>query len=153
MKTLIVYYSRSGYTKTVAESMAEKLGCDIEEIVDNKKRKGVVGTASAYMMPKGKTTIQEIKHNPKDYDLVIIGTPIWWYTCTPAITAFLTKYKQDIKKAAFFYSCGADRNHHVIPDMEENLGKAPMVTFGVEDRAINSGEFKKKLDNFVSEIR
>jgi flavodoxin len=153
MKTLVVYYSRTGYTRTVAEAMAKKLGCDIEEIVDKKKRKGVVGSASAYMRPKAKTTIKEMEHNLKDYDLVIVGTPIWWYSSTPAANAFLTKYKQQIKNAAFFYTCGADRNHTTIPDMEQQLGKPPVATLGVEDRAIKSGGFKQKLDKFISGIK
>jgi flavodoxin len=153
MKALVVYYSRTGNTKFIAETLAKDLNCDIEEIVDNKKRSGVVGSASAYFRPKATTTIKEMKNDPKDYDIVIIGTPIWWYTSTPAVNEFLNKYKQQIKKAAFFYTCGADRNHTTIPDMEKLLDKRPVATLGIEDRAINNGAFKKKLETFVRSVK
>ena len=37
MKTLVVYYSRTGNTKYVAEKIAENLGAEICEVVDKKK--------------------------------------------------------------------------------------------------------------------
>ena len=105
------------------------------------------------MRPKAKTTIKDLENDPKEYDLVIIGTPIWWYSSTPAANAFLCKYKKDIHKAAFFYTCGADRRHTTIPDMEKLLGKAPVATLGIEDRAIKSGGFKQKVNQFISKIK
>jgi flavodoxin len=36
MKSLVVYYSRTGKTRFVAETVAALLGSDIEEIVDLK---------------------------------------------------------------------------------------------------------------------
>jgi flavodoxin len=43
MKSLVVYYSRSGNTRFVAEQISEEIGADIEEIIDIKKRKGLLG--------------------------------------------------------------------------------------------------------------
>jgi flavodoxin len=43
MKTLVVYYSRTGTTRKVAEAIAGILRCDIEEVVDTKKRSGILG--------------------------------------------------------------------------------------------------------------
>ena len=43
MKCLVVYYTRTGKTKVVAEKVSAELGADIEEIVDLKKREGKLG--------------------------------------------------------------------------------------------------------------
>ena len=43
MKVLVVYYSRTGNTKFVAEAIAQSLEADIEEIKDKKNRMGVFG--------------------------------------------------------------------------------------------------------------
>ena len=43
MKCLVVYYTRTGKTKFVAEAIATQLGADLEEVVDLKKRGGAIG--------------------------------------------------------------------------------------------------------------
>jgi flavodoxin len=46
MKALVVFYSRTGATKQVAEALAESLNCDSEELIDTKKRGGPLGFLS-----------------------------------------------------------------------------------------------------------
>lgn len=43
VKSLVVYYSRTGNTRFVAEMIAEKLKADIEELIDKKGRGGSIG--------------------------------------------------------------------------------------------------------------
>jgi flavodoxin len=40
MKTLVIYYTRSGNAKFMAETIAAELGADIEEVIDLKNRQG-----------------------------------------------------------------------------------------------------------------
>ena len=47
MKTLVLYYTRSGNSKFVAETVAAELGADVEEVVDLKKRQGRLAWFSA----------------------------------------------------------------------------------------------------------
>jgi len=47
MKILVVFYSRSGRTKKIAEAISDILKCDKEEIFDLKNRKGIPGFLSA----------------------------------------------------------------------------------------------------------
>ena len=86
MKYLVAYYSRTGNTKQLAHQIAEALSADIDEIIDKKKRKGVGGWLSAGRDATGKrdTEITAIK-NPLDYDVVIVGSPVWGSNLTPAI--------------------------------------------------------------------
>ena len=153
MKSLVVYFSRSGNTELAAQKIAKELGSDIEEIIDNKKRSGLIGYTEAVINPRGKTTIKEIKRKTKDYNLVIIGTPIWWYTCTPAVTAYLKQYGNEIKKAAFFYTCNVDNKISALKDMEGHLGKSPVSTIGIEKPKKNNKTLDKKLKGFIRELR
>lgn len=104
MKTLLVYYSRTNITKEIAETIQKKLDCDIEEITDNNKYSGKLGFLKGGMnAAMGRTTdINPISKNPSDYDLIIIGTPVWASNMATPIYTYLMKYNSEIKNVASF---------------------------------------------------
>ncbi len=78
-KALVVFFSRTGKVRRVAEAIAAELGADVEEIVDTRDRRGPFGLLSAARdaMLRRTARIEEPAHDPADYDLVVIGTPVW----------------------------------------------------------------------------
>ncbi len=106
MKTLVVYYSYEGSTKLAANKVAESLGADILEIkpVNEKKTKGfmkyVWGGRAAVM--KHKPTLEPYEANIADYDLIIMGTPVWASTYAPPFHTFLFNNSLENKKVALF---------------------------------------------------
>lgn len=105
-KILIVYYSFEGNTEFIAEAIASEIGADIERLkpVKDLKSKGfskfVWGGRQVAM--KKKPELEPLDKNPDDYDVLIIGTPVWASTFTPAIRSFLASYPLKGKKIALF---------------------------------------------------
>ena len=127
MKTLVVFYSRSGTTKRVAQEVAKALNADIDEVIDKKSRKGILGFLRAgYDATRGKTTEIEFEKDPSGYDLVVIGTPVWNGRVTPAIRTYLLRNREKIKNAVFFSTC-AGRPGKCLEQMEELWGKKPIL--------------------------
>ena len=95
MKKLVVFYSYTGHTKMIAENIQRKLNCDILEIKPVKPYSTdyqIVVDEEQNNSSVGKTPdIQKIDKNLNDYDEIIIGTPVWWYTIAPVIRTFLTQ--------------------------------------------------------------
>lgn len=95
-KTLVVYYSWScGNTEKIAEQLADACDADIarietvdpypedyQETVDLGQRE-----VNAGYMPE----IENLEYNPADYDVIVIGTPTWWYTMAPAVKTFIAE--------------------------------------------------------------
>jgi flavodoxin len=106
MKSLVVYYTRTGNTKFVAETIAAELGSDIEEVIDLKKRGGTLGYMAAGRDATGEklTEIAPTKQVPKDYDLIIVGTPVWAWRPSAAIRTYLSKNDLSGKKVALFFT-------------------------------------------------
>jgi flavodoxin len=104
MKTLIVYYSRTGKTRFVAEKVIAELKADIEKIVDLKNRSGRFGFLKAgYDATRGnETEIAETQKSPSEYDLIVIGTPVWNSRPASAIRTYLKKNDLAGKKVAVF---------------------------------------------------
>ena len=93
MKALIAYYSRHGHTKKAGERIAKLLGAETEEIIDKKDRSNLFTwfLSSFDEELKAGTKIEKTKHNPADFDIVIVGTPIW-----SGITPAVRKYLEDM---------------------------------------------------------
>ena len=126
MKSLVVYYTRTGNARFVAETIAAEIGADVEEIMDMKKRSGVMGYLSGGSdARRGKETeISPTKKSPVDYDLIIVGTPVWASRPTPAVNTYLKKNNLSSKKVALFFTQGGkkpsaiDQTKALIPNSE-----------------------------------
>lgn len=155
MKTLIVYFSRDGHTKKIADALASKLSADIEEIKEQQERKGIIGwiMAGHDACRKKMSVINETTKNPADYDLIIIGTPIWGWTIVPAIRTWLDKFGKNLKQVAFFASMGGSGDKRAFVDMENMCGKAPVGTVTFLDKETNKNLHLTKLENFVNELQ
>ncbi len=104
MKTLIVYYSRTGNTKTACEVLQKELGCDILEIRDLKSRAGGWGffTAALGSMFNTHTKIDPEHPDLAAYGAVIIGSPVWAGRPAAAIRTFIANNRFDGKKIVLF---------------------------------------------------
>ena len=150
MKTLVVYYSRTGTTRKVAEEIAKLLKADIDEVVDLKNREGpinyVIAGKDASMK---KLTEIKTKKDASKYDLVIIGTPIWNWTVTPAIRTYLTKNK--VKQTAFFCTMGGSGDKKAFDAMEE-LSKKPKATLTLLTKEVTEEKHLEKVKEFVAKL-
>ncbi len=155
VKSLVVYYSRTGNAKFVAETVAAELGSDIEEVVDMKSREGKLGWMSAGRdaMQGKETQISPTTKVPADYDLIIIGTPICAWSPSAAIRTYLSKNDLTGKKVALFFTMDSNLRGAV----EKTKALAPKAVF-VGDLAVaktleNKEEAAKKIAEWCSTLK
>jgi len=155
MKTLIVYYSRSGRTDKIAKQLALKINADLEEIKDKKNRSGIFGFISsgneAHMHIN--TPIDELEKIPNDYDITIIGTPIWANNISTPIRSFLKDYKEGLKDIAFFCTSMGSNPKPVFKSMEKITGRKPATVMNVTARDIRKHYHIEMIDDFVKKIK
>lgn len=95
MSKLIVYFSYTNNTRTIANKIKEKLNCDILEIKTimpySEDYQSVVNDEQNTERSNYLPEIQDINIDLSKYDEIILGTPVWWYRPVPAIRSFLTQ--------------------------------------------------------------
>jgi len=156
MKILVAYYSRTGFSKKIAILISKELKADLDEIIDKKDRSGAKG----YMFG-GKDamteSLTEITHtiNPKEYDLIIIGGPVWAWTVSPAIRTYIDKNSDalKIKRIAFFATQGSSGAEKKFIAMEKSIGIKPQSTLIVNSKDFRSDIHNKKVEEFVDAIK
>jgi len=153
-KCLVVYYSRSGNTRKVAEAIAEGMGADIEEIVDRKKRSGFFGVLGAGWdaMRKKLTDIAEPQKDPGDYDVVVLGTPVWAGTICPAVRTWITNFRERLPAVALFATTGASGIDRTLASMATLCGKEPAARLGLTEAQLAKAAWKGPVSEFAREV-
>lgn len=113
MKTLVAYFSASGVTKRVAEKVADVLDADIFEIAPetpysaadldymDKNSRSTIEMNDKSFRPPIKETI-----DVAEYDTIVIGFPVWWYTAPTIINTFIESCDMAGKTAVAFCTSG-----------------------------------------------
>lgn len=154
MNILVVYYSNSGNTKSVAEAVAAKCSGDIESIADLKKRQG----GFAYLLAaigsflRQETQIKGPEKNPDQYELVVLGTPVWSWNLTPAMRSYIRQQSDNFSRVAFFCTEGGAGEERVFKQMAELCGEQPIATLAIKEQEIKSGTHSQKIEAFVSTL-
>lgn len=125
MKKAVVFYSLSGNTQAAAKEIAEGIGADLIELklvkpfpTEKSKQLALGGMQAMFGM---KPAIQELSKNIKEYDVLILGTPIWAGTIAAPVHSFLNKYQVLDKIVAVFTFSGGGDNKRCIAKLSKRL--------------------------------
>jgi flavodoxin len=101
---LVLYYSRTGNCRAVAEAIGETVTCPVQEIKDLKNRAGFWGFISGMIDIRKRpiTDIEPKEVNLSAYDTIYLGSPIWGMRFAPAITTVLNAFDFKGKKMVLF---------------------------------------------------
>jgi len=154
MKTLVVYFSRTGNTKMIAEEISESLECDIEEIEDKEKRGGFIGyIKSGYEASRSKlSVIEDPKNDLSQYELLIVGTPVWAGKMSVPVRTYLHQNMDKIPLLACFCTCGGSGIDGTIIDITKYTNITPTASFGLNSSEIKSGSYKSVIEKFVQDL-
>ena len=154
MTNLIIFYSRTGTTKKVAELITENLSSDIEEIFDEKKRSGSIGymKAAKDAMRKKLATLKKYDKDPSSYDLTLIGTPIWAWNMSTPIRTYLSENKDKLKNVAFFCTEGSNGGEKCFENMSVLCDKKPLATLELNAKEIKEGLHIAKIKEYADKI-
>lgn len=93
MKPLVIYYSYRGNTKSIVDMIQKKIDADvlrIETVVPyGSNYNQVVNQGQAEVNRGYCPKLKPVDINLAQYDTIILGTPVWWYTFAPAMHTFL----------------------------------------------------------------
>src|SRR4030042_2158407 len=114
MSSIVIFYSRTGNTQFVAETIANISGAELQPVIDKRKRSGIVGwlLAGRDAFLGNKTEIEDIKLDLKKYDTIFLGCPNWAANLPPAIRTFLEEVNLSKKRIVLFCtqdSMGAEK--------------------------------------------
>ena len=155
-KILVAYFSASGVTGKAAEKVAHAAGADLFEIkpevaytkadlnwMDKKSR-----STLEMNDPSSRPAITGSVENMAQYDCVVIGFPIWWYTAPTIIKTFLEAYDFSGKKIALFATSGGSGFGNTVRDLQPSVDAS---TKFVSEKLLN-GATMSEIENWVKSL-
>ena len=134
-KKLVAYFSASGTTRKVAETIAETTAADLYEILPkqpytkadldwmDKKSRSSVEMRDKKFRPE----IRDMDAQIDKYDEVILGFPIWWYVAPTIINTFLESYDFSGKKIVLFATSGGSGFGNTVKELMPSAPDANIV--------------------------
>lgn len=129
-KCLVVYYSKTGNTKAMAERIAGGIGADLCEVSEQ-------GTPSV---------------DPSGYSLVVVGTPVNGFSPSLPIKSYLTQYGAKLSDVAFYATY---RLHPMgtFGAMAKLVGKKPRASESFKENDIKQDKVGEKVASFVATLK
>ena len=150
MKTLVTYYSFSGNTDKVVNIFADVLRKRGEVVLQRLKpvdeiQKFALQCKAAFM---GKRAVLggDLQFDLGQYDLLLIGSPVWAFAPTPPINTYLDKLSGlNGKRVIIFLTSGSgtgvNRCFKNIRKVLENQGAVRVDEVNIPDRKQDDTEF------------
>lgn len=134
-KILVAFFSCSGITKSAAGQLAAAAGADLYEIRPQEPYSSADldwndrNSRSSREMrdPASRPAIAGKVSRMEQYDLVLVGFPVWWYIAPTIVNTFLESYDFAGKTVVPFATSGGSG----IANCEKNLRKTyPGIAWG-----------------------
>lgn len=118
---MIVYFSWSGNTRTVANHIHDLIGGDIVEVETvipyPDSYEEVIQIAPGELESDYRPELKTKVENMDEYDTLIVGTPIWGGYLTPAMKSFLASYDLSGKAISPFCTHGGSGTAQSVNDI------------------------------------
>ena len=152
-KVLVAYFSASGTTAQKAKEIAKAVGSDLYEI------RPEVPYASDDLEWMNKNSRSSVEMNDKafrpalankdahieDYDVILLGFPIWWYVAPTIINSFLESYDFTGKKIVLFATSGGSGFGKTVDGLKASVSSGAEIKEGYLVRSSSDVDKMKKL--------
>lgn len=142
-KALVAYFSYSGTTKRVAESLSEEIGADLFEIAPQTAYSNVYWQSNIEIRRGSRPALSQTVPNMEEYDIVFIGYPVWFHATPAPINTFLESYDLTGKLIIPFCTSGGSDIAETMPTFLDSC--KGLAVFG-QKRISGTSEIDAWLD-------
>ena len=149
-KILIAYFSKTGTTEEAAREIQETAGGDLFEITVADQYpssyQSTVDRARRELDQNARPELSSRVENMEDYDVILLGYPIWWHTAPMAVNTFLESYDLTGKTILPFCTSGGSGIEESMPDIQRlGQSRGASVGSGLTANSLNREEITQWL--------
>lgn len=147
--TLMVCFSKSGRTKRIAEIISQSINAPIHEIITEKKYPKnyfmtILESRREFKRDERPELTSEPVENFSSYQRIIIGFPIWFWTCPMSVVSWLERYDFTGKEIYPFCTSGSSGCSKATQKIRE-ICKSANVHEGIKANTIDESVISEWL--------
>ncbi len=156
---LVAYFSAEGTTAKVAQQLADAIGADLFEI---KPQQPYTAADLQWMNPLARCNKEKFGkkdvpfegaiQNLSDYDLILIGFPIWYYCAPNIVNTFVKSHDFTGKRIGLFATSGGSGMGKTAEKMKPCLnGNGEIIDARLFQISVSQEELKSWADSLSAE--
>jgi hypothetical protein len=155
MQTLVVYYSLTGKTRSVATALAKELGASLEGLYCSRYQASPLGYFKAGFDSWANRLPHTgpLMHTPSVYDLVVVGGPMWAFRAATPVRAYLRQEVGRFRHIAFFLTMGGSPPEKAFAEMEALAQQTPLATLALSEGDLRSGKLDSAAAAFAASLK
>ena len=87
------------------------------------------------------------------YDLIVIGTPVWAWSVSSPVRAYLTANKARLPEVAFFCTLGGAGDDRAFAQMRELAGRSAVACLSITTDKVASGAYNLEVARFAETLQ
>jgi flavodoxin len=152
---LIVYFSRSGNTRGIADLIHREAGGTIHEIRPEvpypSSYDAVVEQAGREIRAGYKPALQSTFDHIESYDTVFVGSPNWWGTIAPPVATFLSEHDLSGRTIVPFCTHGGGGLGRVEKDIAKLCPRSTILS-SLEIYGSGAGNAQAKVSTWLRQV-
>lgn len=156
-KKLVAYFSASGVTGNVARLLAEAADADLFEIKpevpytkEDLNWRDENARSTVEMRDKSsRPAIAEGDAKVKEYDVIFVGFPIWWYVAPTIINTFLESYDFAGKTVVLFATSGSSGFGKTVEALKGSVDSTTVIK---EGKILNGSQNVNVLRDWIATL-
>ncbi|MES2191245.1 MAG: hypothetical protein V4454_14050 [Pseudomonadota bacterium] len=154
-RILVVSYAHDEDGHTLARQLARACGADLDVIQglgtqDSLTHRLIAGWRAALHLG---APIRPMRHDPRVYDMVVIGTTISLWNVPAPVRAYLETHRSDLRRISLFCTHDGIGHDRVLRDLTNLCGRPAAATMVVHHETIARKKHSLEMGRFARTIK
>lgn len=154
-KFLVVFYSYTGTSRQVAQTLCQLQSWDQIEITDKHARAGASGTLRCVLdsLFRRQPDINVPAVDLQSYGAVVLVSPIWAYRLAGPMRSFVSQHRLNMPDVAVIGVMGSRGAPNAAAEIAQLLGRTPLISTAFTALEVSNGSFANRLDAFAKAVK
>ena len=150
-EVLIVFHSRYGHCRMVAEALSRKRGWALGEVACLAGRRRYLRCALDALLRR-EPEIRYTGAGPSQFDGVVLVSPVWCWRLCPPIRRFVRSMADRLTDVAVLSCMGGSGAANAVAEVERLLGRPVVAQLALRQADIEAGRHDAALGAFGDEV-